>query len=186
MILRVAFAILVTVAVVQASTVSIVSTAATAQPRRTLKQIKLTETQVQAAVASLKEMKPIRERLWAATWRKGREPTSDEHAKHDAQFELVARSHGFKDLDEHEEVVENMLLVHSSIDPQTKAFTDRRVAIEKDMADATADKTMPEQERKLVLEEFREELKSVQAIQFPTNIELVKKYYDQLADALNF
>jgi hypothetical protein len=48
----------------------------------------------------------------------------------------------------------------------------------------TADKAMSAEEKKQVLEELNEALKAAQPIQFPSNIELVKKYYDQLETAL--
>src|SRR6266516_884050 len=50
--------------------------------------------------------------------------------------------------------------------------------------DAAANKTMPAPEKKQMLEELNEALKSAQPIQFPGNIELVKKYYDKINGAL--
>jgi hypothetical protein len=43
---------------------------------------------------------------------------------------------------------------------------------------------MPETERKQALQELTAALSTARPIQFPDNIELVKKYYDQLQAAL--
>jgi hypothetical protein len=39
---------------------------------------------------------------------------------------------------------------------------------------------MSEKDKKQALQELNEALKEAQPIQFPSNIELVKKYYDQI------
>jgi hypothetical protein len=75
-------------------------------------------------------------------------------------------------------------MVMAGIDPKTKAFTEPAVAIKKEIADVTADKSIPAADKKQLLEELNEALKSVQPIQFPSNIELVKKYYDKIDAAL--
>ena len=58
-------------------------------------------------------------------------------------------------------------------------------SIQKEIADVTADKTIPAQDKKQMLEELNEALKSAPPIQFPGNIELVKKYYDKIDAGLN-
>jgi hypothetical protein len=47
-----------------------------------------------------------------------------------------------------------------------------------------ADKSLPEKDRKQWIEELTEQLKSVQPILHPTNVDLVKKYYDKLEPLL--
>jgi hypothetical protein len=74
--------------------------------------------------------------------------------------------------------------VMAGIDPKTKAFTEPAAAIKQEIAEVTANKTMPAREKKEMLEELNEALKSAQPIQFPGNIELVKKYYDKINGAL--
>jgi hypothetical protein len=172
--LRVVLATALTVAVAGISNLALVSSSALAQqPQPAPKQIKLTEKQIQGFIASQKDMGPILEKIQGAT--------SDEiDPKLQAQLEAVAKKNGFKDMAEYDDVATNISMVMAGIDPQTKTFTDPQVAIKKEIADVTADKSMPEQEKKQVLEELNEALKAVQPIQFPSNIELVKKYYDKL------
>jgi hypothetical protein len=149
------------------------STIATAQQPGAVKQIKLTEKQVLGFIAAQKDMAPIMEKVQGAT--------SDHiDPKLQAQLEAVAKKNGFKDMAEYDDVAANISMVMAGIDPQTKAFTDPQVAIKKEIADVTADKSMPEQEKKQLLEELNEALKSAEPIQFPSNIELVKKYYDKI------
>jgi len=49
----------------------------------------------------------------------------------------------------------------------------------------TANKALPAEERKQMLEELNEALKAAQPIQFPGNIDLVKKHYDKIDAAVN-
>ena len=65
------------------------------------------------------------------------------------------------------------------------AFTEPAAAIKQEIADVTANRTIPAAEKKQMLEELNEALKAAQPIQFPGNIDLVKKYYDKIDAALN-
>ena len=55
-----------------------------------------------------------------------------------------------------------------------------KTVIQKEIENTTADKTIPNSEKKLLLEEFNQALKSAESIQFPSNIEVVQKYYDKI------
>ena len=96
----------------------------------------------------------------------------------------IAKKFGFKDFNEYDDVASNIALVMAGIDPQTKAFTDPPTAIKREIEEITADKSMPEKERKQALDELAEAMKMAQPIQFPGNIEIVKKYYDRLEPLL--
>jgi hypothetical protein len=173
--LRVMFAAALAAVVAGGSTMALVPTAAAQQPLQppTMKQIKLTEKQIQGFIAAQKDMAPLLEKLQAAT--------SDQlDPKVQAQLEAVAKKNGFKDMAEYDDVAANISMVMAGIDPQTKTFTDPLVAIKKEIADVTADKSMAAEEKKQALEELNEALKATQPIEFPGNIELVKKYYDKL------
>jgi hypothetical protein len=159
---------------IQVAGVSLVVTSALAQD---VKQIKLTEKQVQSFIAAQKDVGPILEKIQGAT-------TDQLDPKLQAQLEAAVKKNGFKDMAEYDDVAANISMVMAGIDPQTKAFTDPQTAIKKEIADVTADKTMSAEEKKQVLEELNEALKAAQPIQFPSNIDLVKKYYDQLETAL--
>jgi hypothetical protein len=174
-VVRVAFA-----ALVAGIFLSIAGFAAAQQPvgiPPAVKQIKLTEKHIESFIAAQKDMSPILEKIQGAT--------SDQlPANIQADLEAAAKKHGFKDFADYDEVVGNITMVMAGIDPKTKAFTEPTVAIKKEIADITADKSIPAADKKQLLEELNEALKSVQPIQFPSNIELVKKYYDKIDAAL--
>jgi len=77
-------------------------------------------------------------------------------------------------------VAANISMVMAAIDPQTKEFTDPQSAIKKELEDVTADKTIPDNQKKQLLKELNSAIKSAQPIQFSTNVELVQKYYDKI------
>jgi homoserine dehydrogenase len=156
------------------------STAAAAQPagHSEVKQIQLTEKQIQGVVAAQKDVAAILDKIQGPPPDQLPQPVL-------AELDAAAKKHGFKDFNDYDEVVGNITMVMTGIDPKTKAFTEPAAAIKQEIADVTANKTIPAREKKQMLEELNEALKSVQPIQFPGNIDLVKKYYDKIDAALN-
>ena len=140
-------------------------------------QIKLTEKQVEGFIAVQAEIATVVEKTQGAVF-------SDD-GKYRAELNTVTRKRGFKDFAEYETVAANISMVMAAIDPQTKAFTDPQSAIKKEIEDIAADKTVPDNEKKQLLEELNEALKAAQPIQFPGNVELVRKYYDKIDAALS-
>src|SRR5882672_9161800 len=152
-----------------------VSTSARAEAA--MQQIKLTEKHIEGFIAAQPDMSAVVETMQGAA-------PDKPNPKFQADLAAVAKKHGFKDFQEYEDVAGNISLLMSCIDPQTKAFTEPKIAIKKEIDEVTADKTIPEQDKKQMLEELNEALKSAQPIQFPSNIELVKKYYEKIDAAL--
>ena len=144
--------------------------AAMAQP---VKQIKLSEAQVEGFIAAQKDMAAVTEKMQG-------EASDKPDPKVQAELENVAKKHGFASFAEYDEVAANISMVMAGIDPQSRAFTDPKVAIQKEIDEVTSDKSIPDKEKKQMLEELNEALKTAQPIQNPGNIELVKKYYDKI------
>jgi hypothetical protein len=141
------------------------------------KQIALTEKQVLAFIAAQKDIQPILEKIQG--------PSADELPPLiKAELEAAARKHGFKDFNDYDEVTDNITMVMTAIDPKTKVFTEPAIAIKEEIQEVTANKDLPAQEKKQMLDELNEALKSAQPIQFPNNIELVRKHYDKIDEAL--
>ena len=142
-------------------------------------QINLTEKQVEGFIAAQKDMSAVVGKMQAAA-------TADKAAikKYEVELEAVTRKHGFKNFIEYEAVAASISMVLAAIDPQTKTFTDPQNAIKKEIEDVTADKAMAENEKKQLLQELKEALQTAEPIQFPGNVELVRKYYDQIDAAL--
>lgn len=137
-----------------------------------IKQMQLTEKQVQGYIAAQKELTALSEKF------QGKDGAPD--PKMQAQLDAVIKKNGFASADDFAAVADNISLVMSGIDPETKAFSEPKVAIEREIAEVKSDKEMSPDEKKQALEELNEALKSAEPVKFPGNIELVKKYYDQL------
>jgi hypothetical protein len=127
------------------------------------KQIALSEKQVERFIAAQQKM---------AT------------AKAEDEFEAIAREYGFAGIDEHDDVEANILLLMEGIDPHSRAFLEPPAQIERRIEETRADKSLPEEERKQVLAELTEALKNAKPIQFPANVDLVRKHYDKIQAVL--
>jgi hypothetical protein len=135
-----------------------------------LKQIKLTEQQVQGFVAAQGDINAITSKI------KGDKPDP----KLIAELEAVAKKHGFSDLRELDAIAANIGLVMSGFDPKTKEFSQPPEALKKEIAAVTADKSIPAKEKKEILDELNAALKFTKPVQFPENVELIRKYYDRI------
>ena len=142
-----------------------------------LKQVDLTEKQVQGFIAAQKPMTDVTDKMQSG-------PSDKPDPKLQAALEAVAKTQGFKDLAEYDDVAATVSMVMAGIDPDTKQFTQVDEAIRQQIKDIDADKTLPADERKQALDELNEALRQAQPIRNLANIELVKKYYDKIEAAL--
>jgi hypothetical protein len=146
------------------------------QQQPQLKQIALTEKQVEGVLSAAKEMDPITDKI-------------PENAKPDpkitAQLDGIAKKNGFAGYDEYNSVVDNISLVLGGFDPATKKYVGTEAVIKAQIAQVQADKKMPAKDKKEVLADLNDALKSPPpAIENKGNIDLVAKYYDKLAEVL--
>jgi hypothetical protein len=148
------------------------SQAAPQQPPA-LKQIALTEKQIEGVIAAAKDMDAITEKL-------------SENAKPDpkvtAQLEAVAKKNGFASYDDYNTVVDNISIVLGGFDPATKKYVGTEAVIKAQMAQVQADKKMSAKDKKDALADLSQALKAPEPpIENKGNIDLVGKYYDKLA-----
>jgi len=142
----------------------------------TVKQMALTEKQIEGVIAAQKDMDAITAKL-------------PEDAKPDpkitAQLDGVAKKNVFAGYDEYSNVVDNISLVLSGFDPTTKKYVGTETVIKAQITQVQADKKMSAKDKKEALADLNEALKSpAPPIENKGNIDLVTKYYDKLADAL--
>ena len=138
-----------------------------------VKQIKLTEKNIQGFAAASKDMAKLYD---------GADPSADKpDPKVEAQAGAIAKKSGFASLAEYEDASMNIAMIMYGIDPQTKKFTEPPEQIKNEIAALKADKSIPEAEKKEDLTQLEAELKNARPIQFKENIALVLKYFDQLA-----
>ena len=136
-----------------------------------MKQVQLSEKQVQGYIAAQKDMAALSEKM---------QGNSKPDAKMQSQMEAAIKKAGFANMDEYGTVADNIQLVMSGIDPETKNFSEPKVAIQKEIDEVKNDKTMSAEEKKQALAELNEALKAAEPVKFQGNVALVKKYYDQL------
>ena len=141
-----------------------------------LKQMALTEKQIEGVLAAAKDMDAITAKL-------------SENAKPDpkiiAQLEDLAKKNGFASYDGYSNVVDNISLVLAGFDPTTKKYVGTETVIKAQITQVQADKKMSAKDKKEALADLNEALKSpAPPIENKGNIDLVTKYYDKLADAL--
>jgi len=142
--------------------------AATAQEVR---QIKLTEKQIQSFMAAYEDMAKLYD-----------DANADKpDPKVEAQAATLAKKNGFASLAQYDDVLMNITMIMSGIDPQTKKFTEPPEQIKNEIVALKADKSVPEAEKKESLTQLEAALKNARPIQFKENIALVLKYFDQLA-----
>ena len=141
-----------------------------------MKQIALTEKQIEGVLAATKEMDPLTEKL---------PENGKPDAKLLAQLDGVAKKNGFAGYDDYNVVVDNISLVLGGFDPATKKYVGSDAVIKAQIAQVQADKKMSPKDKKEALADLNDALKApAPAIENKGNIDLVTKYYDKLADAL--
>jgi hypothetical protein len=141
-----------------------------------LKQMALTEKQVEGVLAAQKDMDAITAKL---------PENAAPDAKVTAQLDAVAKKNGFASYDEYNDVVDNISLVLGGFDPATKKYVGSEAVLKTQIAQVEADKKMSPKDKKEALADLNEALKApAPAIENKGNIDLVGKYYDKLADAL--
>jgi len=142
-----------------------------------VKQIALTEKQIESVLAAQKDVDAITDKI---------PDNAKPDPKIDAQLDTVAKKYGFASYDEYNNVVDNISLVLGGIDPATKKYIGPEAVIKSQIAQVQADKKMPAKDKKAALADLNDALKSPQpAVENKGNIDLVVKYYDKLADALS-
>jgi hypothetical protein len=141
-----------------------------------LKQIALTDKQIEGVIAASKDMDAITDKI---------PDNAKPDPKIDAQLDAVAKKNGFASYDEYNTVVDNISLVLGGFDPATKKFVGAETVLKAQVAQIQADKKMSAKDKKEALADLNEALKSPPpAIENKGNIDLVAKYYDKLAGAL--
>jgi hypothetical protein len=141
-----------------------------------LKQVALTNKQVEGVLAASKDMDAITANL-------------PENATPDpkvlAQLDGVAKKNGFASYDEYNNVIDNISMVMAGFDPASKKYVGSEAVIKAQIAQIQADKKMPAKDKNAALADLNEALKApAPPIANKGNIDVVTKYYDKLAAVL--
>ena len=138
-----------------------------------LKQIPLTEKQIEGVIAAQKDMDAITSKL-------------PQDARPDpkvlAQLEGVAKKYGFASYEDYNTVMDNISLVMGGFDPDSKKYVGTEAVIKSQIALVEADKKMSAKEKKDALDDLNAALKQPDVpVANKGNIDLVAKYFDKLA-----
>src|SRR6516225_910028 len=146
-----------------------------ASPDESLKQIALTDAQIDDFIAAQKEMGPI-----IAKAPQGDQPDP----KVMEQLGAVAKKYKFANYAEYDDVAGNIGLVMSGIDPDTKKYVGPDAVIKRHIAFIDNEKLAPN-DKKAQLDELQSKLKSPpEPVKFPANIDLVVKNYGKINAAM--
>jgi hypothetical protein len=141
-----------------------------------VKQLALTDKQIEDALAANTEISPIVDQL-------------PEDAAPDpkivAQLDEIAKKHGFTSFADYDNLTANINQVLAGFDPETKKYVGQDVVLKKEIAMVQANKKMVAAEKKETLTELNAALKSVAPLQFQGNIAVVGKYYDKLSEVMS-
>ncbi len=143
-----------------------------AQDVEELKQIELTDKQVGGFIAAQKDLQPLSAKLLEG----GDKP--DDTLK--GELDNIAKKHGFADFNDMEIVGANISIVLDGLDPKTGDYTDPVEKMKLELENIKADASIPDDDKKLVIEDLNQEIAAAKPLQFQSNIEVVKKYQPDL------
>lgn len=144
-----------------------------------MKQMALTDKQIQGVLAAQKDMSALDDKLPDS-------PNVKPDPKVMAQLEVIAKKNGFATYAEYNNVMDNISLVLGGFDPATKKYVGAETVLKQQIAAVQADNKMPTKDKKQALDEMNAALKTpAPVIENKGNIDLVAKYYDKLADMLS-
>lgn len=141
-----------------------------------VKQLKLTEAQIKNFIAAQGDLAAVASKMQSA----GEKP--DPALQN--ELEGIAKKHGFKDFAELDDVAENISIVMSGLDTQTGEYTDPVEALKKELADVEKDDSIPADDKKQLVEELNEAIKTTPPLANRENIDLVKTHRAEIEKAL--
>lgn len=141
-----------------------------------VKQIKLSEDQVKNFILAQVDLATIASKIQAA----GEKPDP----ALEKELEGIAQKYKFKDFAELDDVAANISIVMAGLDAQTGNFVDPIEALQKELEDVQKDASIPEADKKQLVDELNEAIKTTPPLQFKENIDVVKNNRAEIEKAL--
>jgi hypothetical protein len=141
-----------------------------------LKQLALTDTHITSFISAQPDFAPLVVKLSEAA------DKPDDNLK--GELDTVSKKYGFANFDEYMDVNDNIAFVMGGLNRKTMEFTEPVERLKKDLEEIKADKDIPEDEKKLALEDLELEIKSAAPLQNRENIEVVKRHFADLLKLL--
>ena len=141
-----------------------------------VKQIKLSDAQVQSFIKAQVDLAAIASKIQAA----GEKPDPALQA----ELETIAKQHGFADFAELDDVAANISIVMAGLDSTSGNFVDPVEALQKELEDVKKDESIPEADKKQLESELAEAIKTTPPLQHKENIDIVKTHRAEIEKAL--
>ena len=141
-----------------------------------VKQVKLSDTQVTNFIKAQGDLAAMASKIQAA----GEKPDPALQA----ELEGIAKKHGFTDFAELDDVAANISIVMAGLDAQTGVFTDPVEALQKELEDVKKDASIPEADKKQLVDELSEAIKTTPPLQNKENVDVVKAHHAEIEKAL--
>jgi hypothetical protein len=146
------------------------------EAQQPLKQVRLTDKDIQNFISAQKQLAPLSSKFEAA----GDKPDPELQK----QVEQIAKNSGFPTVEKLGEVSNNISLVLAGLDPQTGKFTEPPDVIRQEMEEIKQNKDISQEDKTQALADMQEALKVAAPLQYKENIALVKKYQKELDQVL--
>jgi len=145
-------------------------------PSDDVKQIKLTEDQVTHFIAAQADLAAIASKIQGA----GEKP----NPALQAELEGIATKHGFGNFAELDDVAANISIVMAGLDSGTGNFVDPVDALKKERDDVQKDSSIPDADKKQLLDELNEAIGTTPKLQYKENVDIVKAHRAEIEKAL--
>jgi hypothetical protein len=150
-----------------------------------IKQIKLTDEHVLGFIAAQKELKELSDKLQAQADGQNQGTADKPDLKLQTQLEQIAKKHGFLSFDELDDVATSITIVLDGIDQRSGNYTDPIETIKKEMEQVNSDNSLPNDQKEKILDQMAAALKVTPPLRYAENIDVVKKYRAEIAEALD-
>jgi len=143
-----------------------------AQDVEELKQTELTDALVAGFIAAQADLQPLSAKLL-----EGGDKQDDALR---AELDAIAKKHGFDGFMHMETVGANISLVLDGLDRTTGEYTDPVEKMKLELENIRTDASIPEEDKKLVMDDLNQEIAAAKPLQFKQNIEVVKRHQGEL------
>ena len=100
------------------------------------------------------------------------------------ELEGIATKHGFSNFAELDDVAANISIVMAGLDTESGNFVDPVEALRKERDDVQKDKTIPDTDKKQLIDELTEAINTTPQLQYKENVDIVKAHRAEIEKAL--
>jgi hypothetical protein len=100
------------------------------------------------------------------------------------ELEGIATKHGFSNFAELDDVAANISIVMAGLDTESGNFVDPVEALRKQRDDVQKDKTIPDTDKKQLIDELTEAINTTPQLQYKENVDIVKAHRAEIEKAL--